>query len=203
MPAGAEERAVRAAVPGATIVVLRAGAAAADLPASLTNGPPVVIGLCGALRALPVGSAAIYASVVDDRGELELDAQRAAAMRASLPNAALVRAYTAANVVTRVAVRTAIAREFGADAVDMEGTHVARTLVARGVPFAMVRVVSDDASRDLPPIENAFDDSGTLQPLHLAFAFARDPRGAVRFVRDVTHALRTLGEVARAISLSS
>ncbi len=81
----------------------------------------------------------------------------------------------------------------------MEGTHLAAELAARGVRFAMVRVVSDDASRDLPPIEDAIDAQGRVRPLALALAFVRAPRAAFAFVRDVRRALNVLTATARAV----
>jgi hypothetical protein len=83
----------------------------------------------------------------------------------------------------------------------MESTHLARALAQRGHPALVVRVVSDDAAFDLPPIEDAFDSNGTLRPLHLARAFAAKPRAALRFIRNVRRALATLG--ATAVTLSA
>ena len=196
MPAGAEERAVRAAAPRARIVVVRPGARASEIAASVTDGPAVILGLCGALRTLGVGDAALYTGVCDDRDAIALDAAPLAALAASLPEAAHVRAFTAARVVTRVAERRRLAVAYDADVVDMEGTHLARTLQARGIPFGMVRVVSDDGRFDLPPIEDAIDADGALRPLQLLAAFASDPAGSIRFVRDVTRSLRALGALA-------
>jgi hypothetical protein len=65
----------------------------------------------------------------------------------------------------------------------------------------MVRVVSDDASHDLPPIEDAIDANGRIQPMPVALAFARAPLAAIAFVRDVRSSLGVLTETARAINL--
>jgi hypothetical protein len=64
----------------------------------------------------------------------------------------------------------------------------------------MVRVVSDDATRNLPAIEDAVDPEGKLRPLKIAEAFVRAPRAATAFVRDVRRSLATLTETARALS---
>jgi len=81
----------------------------------------------------------------------------------------------------------------------MEGTPLAAALAARGLRFAIVRVVSDDALHDLPPIGAAIDDDGRLRPERLAFAFARAPLAAARFIRESLRALRTLERTAREI----
>lgn len=190
---GAEERAVRRTAAGARVIALRAGAAAASaLPSDLAR-PIVLLGLCGALRELPLGTIVVYGAACDADGSVTAES-------AALADAHRVRGYTAPRIVTRGVERAELARRYDADVVDMEGTHVARALAARGLRCAMVRVVSDGPQADLPPIEDAIDGSGTLQPLVLAAGFARDPAAAARFIGGVRRALRVLGEVARELS---
>ncbi|MBV8580672.1 MAG: hypothetical protein JOZ86_08540 [Candidatus Eremiobacteraeota bacterium] len=216
VPRGAEARAVRRAVPSA-IEVLPGAASAASLPAALrqaqddrgprhpelVEGPPeniVAVGLCGALRGPRAGAMVIYAHVVDEKHDTMLDPALVRALAAALPGAAIVRACTTDHVVTTVAERTALAARFDADVVDMEGTHLAAALAARGVRYAMVRVVSDDATRDLPPIDDAIGPNGNLRPLQLTWAMLRTPVAAVAFIRDVQSVLRTLGETAKTLA---
>ena len=144
----------------------------------------------------------IYRDVVDDQGRYTFDEELVRALQHALPSAVLVHACTVDHVVTRATERTALAAAYGADVVDMEGTHVARALAQRGRPNVVVRVASDDPSFDLPPIEDAFDAGGAIRPLQLARAFATHPVAAARFIRDVRSSLRVLGEVAATISRS-
>jgi adenosylhomocysteine nucleosidase len=196
VPAGAEARAVRRSVPGALIVA--PGAASARLPAFEAPDGVVVVGLCGSLRELRAGDVVVYRSIADAARTIELDTVRAAALAGALPGAHLVDAFTSDRVVTQRRERAQLALHYDADVVDMEGTHLAAALAARGVPFAMVRVVSDDAQRDLPPIGDAIDADGKLRPLRIALAFARAPGAAFAFVRDVRGALAVLTVVAAA-----
>jgi nucleoside phosphorylase len=199
VPRGAEADAVRHAVPQLTVV--NPGAAAAEsLPEFAPGESAVVLGLCGALVGLSVGDVAIYASVRDNARTFHLDPLLAGTLAAALPQASVVTAFTSRRVVTQVEVREVLAHRFEADVVDMEGTHLAAEFAARGVPCAMVRVVSDDATRNLPPIENVIDAKGRIRPLYLALAFARAPAAAVHFVRDVRAALAGLTEVARTVA---
>jgi hypothetical protein len=200
VPRGAEAAAVRRAGPAARIAELPAGAAAASALPPFDNGEMVVVlGLCGALRRLEAGDVAIYARVADGARTPALDRALVDALTAALPGALVVNACTAERVVTTTSGRTALARRFDADVVDMEGTHLAAALGARGVRFAMVRVVSDDASRDLPPIGDAIDEAGRVNPMKIAGGFARAPRAAFAFVRNVRRALATLTDTARTV----
>ncbi|HEY6235571.1 MAG TPA: hypothetical protein VIW69_10760, partial [Candidatus Elarobacter sp.] len=179
MPRGAEAAAVRRGLPSARVVDLAAGAAAASaLPELGPDETVIVLGLCGALRTLRAGDVAIYGRVVDPPRTVALDEALVGALKGLLPGAAVVSACTAERVVTLAAARAVLAQRFDADVVDMEAAHLAETLGARGVRFAMVRVVSDDPARDLPPIDGAIDAAGRLRPLHVALAFARAPRAA-------------------------
>jgi hypothetical protein len=196
VPHGAEEDAVRRAAPNATVVGIRAGASAAQLPDALPEGPIVVMGLCGALRGVRTGGIVIYRDVVDELGRYTFDGEQVAELHARLPEATLVHACTIDHVVTRATERVALAAAYNADVVDMETTHIARALAARGRPSLALRAASDDPSFDLPPIEDAFGADGTLRPLQLAGAFIMRPAAAVRFVRDVRQALDTLGRTA-------
>jgi Phosphorylase superfamily len=152
---------------------------------------------------LRTGNIAIFRDVADEQGRYTFDEELLQTMKALLPTAKLVHACTIDHVVTRAAERAALAAAYSAEAVDMEGTHLARALTARGRPSLIVRVVSDDPSFDLPPIENAFATDGTIRPFHLARAFISHPVAAARFIRDVRRSLTILGEVAATITARS
>ncbi|HYW55155.1 MAG TPA: hypothetical protein VE826_14380 [Dongiaceae bacterium] len=201
VPRGAEAEAVRRARPAARVVELPAGAAAASaLPDLAADEAVLAMGLCGALWRLKAGDVAIYGRVVDAARAFELDPDLVDELTRALPRAVVVNACTTKRVVTTVQARTVLAQRFNADVVDMEGTHLAAALAARGVRFAMVRVVSDDAARDLPPIEDAIDARGRMHAMPVALAFARAPLAALAFVRGVRSSLAVLTETARAVS---
>ena len=201
VPRGPEAAAVRRAGPLVRIVELPAGAAAAGaLPEFAAGETAIVVGLCGALWRMRAGDVCVYGRVVDAANAFELEPDLVDMLSKALPRAIVVNACTTKRIVTSVTARTALAQRFNADVVDMEGTHLAAALAARGVPVGMVRVVSDDPSRDLPPIEDAIDDEGRLRPLPLVLAFARAPRAALAFIRDARASLAVLTEIAAALS---
>ncbi len=201
VPRGAEEAAVRRGAPSATIAVIAPGAASAGVPASLaTDAFVVLVGLCGSLTAARVGDVVVYTSVVDATGSEALDPATIARVTAALPHARTAVACMTDRVVTKAVDRVALAAHFGAGVVDMEGVHVARALRARGIAFAMVRVVSDDPLADLPPIEDALAPDGAIRPLTLAAAAVRAPLAFARFVRDVQASLRVLSSTAATLA---
>lgn len=201
VPRGAEAEAVRRARPAARVVEIPPGAAAAAALPEFEPGETVLaLGLCGALWRLKAGDVAIYGRVVDAAHAFELDPELVDELTGALPRAVVANACTTKRVVTTVHARTVLAQRFNADVVDMEGTHLAAALTARGLRFAMVRVASDDAARDLPPIDDAIDPQGRIHAMPVALAFARAPLAALAFVRGVRSSLAVLTETARAIS---
>jgi hypothetical protein len=105
--------------------------------------------------------------------------------------------------VAAIAERRALAARYDADVVDMEAAHLAWALTVRNVPYAMVRVVSDDAEHELPALRGAIGPDGRIRPARIALAFARRPLAAFAFVRDVRRALATLRDLARTLNQSS
>jgi len=201
VPRGAEEQAVRRGARGATVLSIAAGAASATLPEGIDGAPlVVVVGLCGSLTAARVGDVVVYTRIAGAGGAIDLDADDVGRVRAVLAPARPVVACMTDHVVTKAAERATLAAHFGADVVDMEALHVARALQARGIRHAMVRVVSDDPSADLPPIEQALDPSGAIRPLALASAFVRAPVAFARFVRDVQTSLGVLASLGSALA---
>lgn len=188
VPRGAEAAAVRRAQPDAAVVEFAPGARSGELPPLPKDAYPVVLGLCGALGALRVGDAVLYRSVRDESATFACDETLAQTLHVPL-----VDACTTDHVVTTRRERTMLAERYRADVVDMEGTFIAATLAGRHLPCAMLRVVSDDPTRDLPALERTIVD-GRVDGLRIALAFIRAPGAAYAFVRDVR---RALGELSR------
>jgi hypothetical protein len=202
VPHGAEAAAVRRARPDARVIEVPAAASATtELPAFDAGETVVVLGLCGALRGASVGDVVVYRRIVGDAVSFGPDSGLRDALASSLA-ADIVDACTTDHVVTARAERSMLASRYGAGVVDMEGTHLAAAFAARAVRFAMVRVVSDDASRDLPALERAIRDDGSIDAMRIAAAFVRSPRASYFFVRNVQHALSRLTEVTSVVTLS-
>ena len=99
-------------------------------------------------------------------------------------------------VIAARAVKAALHLETGAAAVDME-SHIAAAYAAEaGLPFAALRVISDPASRALPPLAmDAIKPNGDIDVRKVLREVARNPltlRALVSTGIDFNRALRSL-----------
>ncbi len=166
---------------------------------------PLLLGLCGSVSPeLTIGTAIAYRSI---RRQTQPDEDYRLTPPEALLNLAELHdtPVDALNVdlaVCTVEEKQAIARDFRGFSrdfkiavIDMESV----ALLRRFPQAAIVRVVSDDLAGNIPNLSRAFDDRGTLQPLALAAAFARQPIAAARLIRGSLLALDRLTIVTRAI----
>ena len=65
--------------------------------------------------------------------------------------------------------------KFGADVVDMEAAAVAQVAKERGLDFAAIKSISDDAEFDMPPL-NRFIDNGRFDTRRFLIYVALHPR---------------------------
>jgi hopanoid-associated phosphorylase len=126
---------------------------AASLEVELARGVAGVVsfGLCGALDpALKVGDLVIGEAVTDADALYDADLAWADRLAAALPDATVGRFAMAERPVGDVAEKASLRRATGAAAVDLESFRMAKLARWFGVPFAVVRAVSDAADRALP-----------------------------------------------------
>ena len=139
----------------------------------------LVLGLCGGLNdRTRIGTVVLYD-------------QSALAPRLKIQS---VRGITIDRVLCLATEKRQLARESKADVVDMESQWIVDYVQSLGKRVDVVRVVSDDATGDLPDLSAAFDTHGDLRPGALAIAFIRNPIAALRLIRGALIALRQLEE---------
>ena len=149
------------------VVIVGAGDAvklAADLHAAIEGGCTHVLsfGTCGALnQAIKVGEIVVAGMMVDPpASSLFCDAAWSKNLRDLSGGRPVVGTVSAATVAT-AADKAALYAATKADVVDMESWIAAAVAHARGVPFAMLRAVSDAADQDVPPAAlAAMDETG-------------------------------------------
>jgi adenosylhomocysteine nucleosidase len=77
--------------------------------------------------------------------------------------------------VSDAAEKQSLLTKFGADVVDMEGAAEAQVAKERGIEFAAVKAISDDATFEMPPL-NRFIDDGKFDTQRFLIYVALHPR---------------------------
>jgi len=110
--------------------------------------------------------------------------------------------YSAEQVVTTPADKSALAARSGAVAVDMESAAAARAATEAGVPFIVLRVIADSAGDQLPQnVELLVTDAGRTNYAKLPmfiFSLSRLP-ALFRLARRSGAARRELGRVMQVL----
>ncbi len=104
-------------------------------------------------------------------------------------------------VLARAAEKSALRKETGAVAVDLESAAIARAAGERGVPFVAVRAILDEAEGDISAgILRSLDTFGRMRPFRLLRFLAGHPGEIsclLRLARNFQTARKTLSAVAR------
>lgn len=119
-------------------------------------GPDVVgivsLGLAGGLAPIPVvGDMLIGTHVVTEREHYACDPGWSKVLRTTLGEAHSVVFAGVEEPAMHIGAKKDLFRATGAHAVDMESHIAARFANELGLPFVVLRVISDTASRTLPP----------------------------------------------------
>ncbi|MDR2858077.1 MAG: phosphorylase [Novosphingobium sp.] len=197
-----------AALPGGGIAVLAGGGAPERLAAELAGLAPraagiVSFGMAGALDpALKLGQ-----WVVGDRltgaCDCACDPLWTAALARSLPGARIGAVYGDGRMIADPAGKQALGARHGALIADMESHVAAAAAVCAGLPFAVLRCVSDEAGAGLPPaITVAMRPGGGLAlgaVLGSILAHPGQIPALIASVRGFSRAYRALKAGARAV----
>jgi adenosylhomocysteine nucleosidase len=164
----------------------------------------VSIGVGGALDpSLKVGDIVIGTEVLRPRGRWRTDPAWAARLALRLPAARLAPVYGSDEMVLRAVDKAKLRSKGGAALADMESHVAARVAAARGLPFAVVRVVSDTAGMSLPAAVLAgLKPDGGMNLIGVLAALARDPGqlpALMRVGREADQAFASL-KAARALA---
>lgn len=100
---------------------------------------------------------------------------------------------TVNRIITEARDKISLGENYRAAAADMESYDVLSVCESSGLPAAVLRVISDDASSDLPDFNRAAEADGRMNPWRMAAAMAARPAASLKFLlglRSVLNALR-------------
>jgi adenosylhomocysteine nucleosidase len=148
-------------------------AAAAERLAQSGNSGLVSFGLAGGLDpALRPGAIIVPSAVWLDGRRVRTDAGLAGRLGGATGHILLAGTDIASTAADKAAQR----RRSGADALDLETGGLVRVAEARGLPFAVLRVICDPAQRTLPEAALAsLDSKGGIALFRVLRSLARHP----------------------------
>jgi Phosphorylase superfamily len=170
-----------------------------DGPSVLDRPSVLLVGLCGSLTVqLNVGDRVLYQSCIDGRlppsvPVLPCDEPLLQALQERLSSSVTqVTGLMCDRLVHLATQKAALAQQYPAEVVDMEGYAFLEALQSTDMKVGMLRVVSDDAQHDVPDLAAAMTETGELNPLALASSMIRQPQRALRLIRGSLTGLKQL-----------
>ncbi len=103
-------------------------------------------------------------------------------------------------MITEKTEKHRLGETYAVVAIDMESFAVLDFFQAKGIPVAILRVISDDVNQTLPDLSDVFDSEGNLKSLELAKKMVQRPWGAIQLIRSSLIALKKLEQLATMIS---
>jgi adenosylhomocysteine nucleosidase len=160
-------------------------------------GGLISFGVAGGLApGLKPGTCIIASTILDDEDQRPTDTRWAQRLMRIIPGAVHGPILGVREPIASADDKSALHRQTGALAVEMESHVVARAAAQHGVPLAAIRVVVDPVERTIPrsALAGARPD-GSIDPLAVIRSLARHPRdllGLVRMSIDTRAARATL-----------
>jgi adenosylhomocysteine nucleosidase len=99
---------------------------------------------------------------------------------------------TVGRVVTEAKEKLALGARYGAAAVDMETYETLKACARLGLPAAALRVISDEAVRDIPDFNRIYNADGRMNGWRTFAAMAARPSAALRLLMTFRPALQSL-----------
>jgi nucleoside phosphorylase len=160
----------------------------------------LILGLCGSLsNDLKVADVVIYRGCYNLQHHfVECSPTFSNLITQKLTRSIItVNALTSDRVICQASEKLALSKNYPATVVDMEGFAYLRQLQHQNLEVAIVRVVSDDITGDIPNLANSIDKNGNLLPLAMSIAMLRQPIAASRLIRGSLIGLKVLQQVTR------
>jgi hypothetical protein len=168
------------------------------------NQGVLMMGLCGSLnQRYGVGDIVIYQDCVYQEKTQNCYSNLTKDIYNQLGDKVyFVKGLTSDRLISLAVEKQNLHLQYTADVVDMEGFTFLEFFEQPGLSTAVLRVISDDAFRDIPDLRTAISSDGSLQPLLLALRFIRQPLAATRLIISSLQALKVLETVAYCLGSS-
>ncbi len=171
----------------------------------------LILGLCGSLSPkYNVGDIVLYQSCVLPHDAALLQSQSFQVQHCDRhlttqiyhnlqPQPFRVQGLTSHSMIHLAQEKRQLHQNYPVDVVDMEGFILLKFLHSIGAATAIVRVVSDGCSDNIPNLNAAINSQGNLQLLPLILALAKSPRLTPGFIGDARKGLRGLQQLTEKI----
>ena len=173
----------------------------------------LVLGLCGSLSPnLKVGDVVVYQNCLSVTSKISSqdpenimaiswDYDLALFLHQKLISSHLVRGLTTDRVITTATEKQKLSQLYPVEVVDMEGLILLEFLTKAGIKAAMVRVVSDDFSQDLPDLTPAIDNDGRLKIFPLIKVLLQHPVKGLKLIKSGLKSLAILQKLTPKLKL--
>jgi hopanoid-associated phosphorylase len=197
-------------VGGKGVVALAGGGNAASLQVKLDalHGDikgVISVGLAGALSPLlKVGEVVIADQVIQGRETWRCSETWRVALAARLAHAHQAAVAASDTIMESAEAKAKLYDDTGALAVDMESAVAGRFAAARNLPFAVLRVISDDAAHVLPPAALvAMKPDGGIAIGRVLGSLLRHPLQVPGLIRTARTSNKAFKELLRCANLCS
>ncbi|MEM8672913.1 MAG: phosphorylase [Cyanobacteria bacterium P01_G01_bin.67] len=166
----------------------------AGCAAKLSKAKQVLLmGLCGSLsKKYSPGDSVVIASCLNQLNhQVDLNLELTTKIKNVLSVDGVI-SLTSDHIIAQATEKRKLSQQYAASIVEMEGYDYATQLQKQGISVAMVRVVSDDLTGDIPDLGQVVDPQGNLQTIPMAFALLKQPRAAMRLIKGSLIGLKAL-----------
>ena len=160
----------------------------------LANSSQILImGLCGSLsESYGVGDQILIRSCQDFKGnQVNLAPELTAKIQAQLSLDSAI-ALTSDRIIAQAQEKYQLSQQHTAEIIEMEGYGYVRELQRLGKSVAMLRVVSDEFTGDIPELNNVIDSQGNIEVVAMAIALLKQPIAATRLIKGSITGLKAL-----------
>ncbi|TPX28476.1 phosphorylase [Cylindrospermopsis raciborskii] len=172
------------------------------------NRQVLLMGLCGSLHPdYGVGNIVLYETCIYETNQvnqINCDVNLTKDIYKHLKDQAFlvrgVKGITSDTVVSKSVEKGGLHRKFGVDVVDMEGFGFLEFFQGTGISTAILRVVSDDSTHNIPDLSKTINPNGSLEILPLLIALTQQPIAASHLISGSLRGLKQLEKLARCLA---